>query len=51
MFFDKQICATELYLLPMLHHAYDIIIEHTIAESLHGKYDYDGLNIIFSNDL
>ena len=34
----KYICATELYLLSMLYHVYNILIDCGVGEPGHGKY-------------
>ena len=39
----KYICATELYLLSMLYHVYNILIDCGVGEPGHGKDFVDGL--------
>ena len=43
--YDEQyICKTELYLLSMLSHSYNIVIYRGVGTPGHGKYVVDGLN-------
>ena len=41
---DQYHCATTLYLLPMLEHAYNIIIYRSVGDPGHGRDVIDGLN-------
>ena len=41
---DQYICATALYLLSMLSHAYKIVISHGVGEYRHDKDVVYGLN-------
>ena len=41
---DQYLCTTALYLLSMLAHAYNIIIDSGVGEPGHGRYFVDGLN-------
>ena len=41
---DKYRCATLLYLLSMLSHAYNIVIDGGVGSPIHRKYAVDGLN-------
>ena len=41
---EKYRCKTSLYLLSILSHAYNIVIDCGVASPGHGKYVVDGLN-------
>ena len=41
---EQYIFPTELYLLSMLSHAYNIVIDHVVGAPGHGNYFVDGLN-------
>ena len=43
---EQYICTTTLYLLSVLDHEYNIIIEHASRAPGHGKYVVDILNTI-----
>ena len=44
---EKYICATEIYLLSMLSHAYTIVIDSVIVAPGHGEYFVDFLNATY----
>ena len=46
---EKKRRNTELYLLSMLAHEYNIIIDHVVGSPSNGKYFVDGLNEIDKN--
>ena len=41
---EQYICATAIYSLSMLYHAYNIVIDCGVGAPVHGKYVVDGLN-------
>ena len=41
---EQYRCATVLYLLSVLSHAYNIVIDHRVEAPGHGKYIVDGLS-------
>ena len=41
---EQYICANELYLLSILSHAHDIIINHDVVAPVYGKDVVDGIN-------
>ena len=43
---EHYICATKLYLIPMLLHIFSVIIDRGITSPGHGKYFIDGINVI-----
>ena len=43
---DQYLCATALYLLSMLAHAYNIIIDCGVGSPGHGIEVVDGLNVM-----
>ena len=45
---EQYCCAIALYLLSMLAHTYNIIIDHGVGAPGHGRKVVDGLNDIYN---
>ena len=41
---DQYICTTDIYVLSMLAHSYNIIIDHVVGATVHGRESVGGFN-------